>query len=304
MKHLAMKNISVRVAISLLWIFACIPVHADMELTAQQRENLGIKTAALTKTEVGKTFLATAQVLDATPLVTLLSDLRAAQSTAAASNSEFERAKELHAAEATVSLKAVEAARAQSVADTGHVNALRAQLVSAWGTAVVAMPESEREHLVADLLASRASLLRAELRQDQNDTPQFKQARVRLLTQQQMWPAQVLGLAALTTAQSMGRAYLLRVGATPLQPGQVLAVELIDPRKAVSGIKVPRSAIVRWQGSTWVFIEAESKFTRHMIHPIEWLDDGCLVQEDLQAGQSIVTVGASMLLAAESTGAE
>jgi len=301
-----MKNYLVLLAMSTALAFTAGYAQAEVQLTAQQRDNLGIKTTVLTTTEVGRTYSATAQVLDATPLVTLLSDLRAAQVAAAASHSELERAQKLHADEANVSLKVVEAARTQSAADTGRVNALRVQLVSTWGRSVAALQEIERDRLIADLLASHASLLRAELRQSDNVVPQFRQARVHALDKETLnneasWPAQIIGLAA-QAPQGFGHAYLLRVN-TGLQAGQMFTAELIDPRKTTAGIKIPRSAIVRWQGSTWVFTDEENKFTRRIIHPLAWLDDGCLVQEDLQAGQHIVTAGAAMLLAAESTGA-
>jgi hypothetical protein len=280
-------------------VIAYAPARADVQLTAQQRENLGIKVATLAKSEVSKTYTATAVVLDATPLVTLLSDLRAAQSAAAASHNELERVQQLHADEANVSLKVVEAARTQSVADAGRVNGLRSQL-AAWGPGIAALTESDRERLSASLAANRSALLRAELRQ--GGAAQFRQARVRILDHEESWPAQVIGVGGQSVSQGIGHAYLLRVDAASLQAGQVATAELIDSRKSVAGVKIPRSAIVRWQGSAWIFIEAEGKFVRRLIHPVEWLDEGCLVQEELQ-GQSIVVVGASMLLAAESTGA-
>ena len=66
------------------------------------------------------------------------------------------------------------------------------------------------------------------------------------------------------------------------------------------GVKVPLSALLRWQGSDWVFIEtAANHFVRRRIVPVEWLDDGCLVANTLHAGERIVTVGAEVLLAAD-----
>jgi hypothetical protein len=295
-----MKTRSLSLALGMTLTIACAHARADVQLTALQRENLGIKTVTLTKSETAKTYTATALVLDATSLVTLLSDLRAAQSAATASRNELERVQQLHADENNVSLKVVEAARTQSVADAGHVNTLRAQLAT-WGPSIAAMPDAERDRLSADLAANRSALLRAELRQ--SGSAPFRQARVRILNREESWPALVIGLASQTASQGIGHAYLLRVDAASLQAGQVATAELIDTHKSVAGVKIPRSAIVRWQGSAWVFIETDGKFVRRLIRPVEWLDDGCLVQEDLQ-GQQLVVVGASMLLAAESTGAQ
>src|SRR4051812_2522988 len=90
---------------------------ADVKLDDAERKNLAIEVVAPKTIQVARTYAITAQVLDATPLITLLSDLRAAQSTAQASRNEFERTERLHANEQNVSLKVVEAARAQSLTD-------------------------------------------------------------------------------------------------------------------------------------------------------------------------------------------
>ena len=278
---------------------------AAVHLDAQQRDNLGIATAPLALVDAPRTWAATAQVLDPTPLVTLAGELAAAQAAAEGSRHELERAVELHAADATVSQKAVEAARAQALGDAGRAAALRAQLAGAWGRALAEMSDAEREHLSRALAAGTTVLVRAETRLDSSQA-QLKDARLQLLSGTQSWEARVLGAAVPGQAQALGGAYLLSAAAAPaLQPGRVLVAELRDRGAALHGIKVPRSAIVRSQGGEWVFIEtAANAFERRALRPAAWLDDGCVVQEGLKAGERIVITGAGLLLGAESAPAD
>lgn len=281
-------------------------VQADAVITAEQRNALGIDTSPLVEKQIAKEYPATAQVLDAAPLIVLLRDLRAAQAAARASKSELGRAEQLHAADANVSTKALESARVQALTDTGRVDGLRAQLLTAWGPALASMSDEGREKLAADLLGNRAVLVRAETRQSGNQTDRapLRAGRVRLLAEAENLAADVLGQAA-GGGQTIGRAYLLRVASSTLQAGQVLEAELQDPKQLISGIVVPRSAIVRWQGETWVYTEGEQNhFMRTAIRPTQWIDAGCLVQMELKAGQKVVTTGSSMLLAIENSPAE
>jgi hypothetical protein len=297
MKHRIIPLV-VRVALCVVPLVV-VTAQAEVKLEAEQRESLGIQTVTLTSTHVPQTYSAIAQVLDAAPLVALLRDFRAAQSAAIASHNELERAEQLHAADGNVSRKVLEAARVQALSDAGHADALQAQLLTTWGPAITALKESERDRLVTDVLESRAVLVRAEARQ--TDRVTIKTGKVRLVTDDETLPAEVLGLSAGST-QTVGRSYLLRVASPTLQVGQVLDVELQDAKQSLTGIVVPRSAIVRWQGDDWVYIETESNhFARKAIHPVSCPDEGCLVQKELEVGQSLVTIGGAMLLAVENS---
>ena len=288
--------------LALLLIGAIGEARADVQLEARQRASLGIATVTLTAAQVPRTWPATAQVIDPTPLVTLAGDLRAARSTAEVSRHELERSEKLHAADSNVSLKALEAARAQSLSDAGRAQDLLSQFSTAWGRAIGAMDEGARERLIGDLAAGRTVLLRAETRADSSHA-QLGVAHLQLLAGEERWEARVLGPAAQGSSQSLGAAYLLTTPASPaLQPGRVLLAELEDRSGRLEGIKLPRSALVRWEGADWVFIEEKTNtFARRAVHPTVWLEDGCLVQQGVRAGEHVVSVGAELLLAAESS---
>jgi hypothetical protein len=276
-------------------------VRADVQLEARQRDSLGIATVTLTAAQVPRSWPATAQVIDPTPLVTLAGDLRAARFAAEVSRHELERSEQLHAADSNVSLKALEAARAQSLSDAGRAKDLLSQFSTTWGRAIGAMDERARERLIDALASGRTVLLRAETRADSSHA-QLGVAHLQLLTGGERWEARVLGPAAQGASQSLGSAYLLTAStAPPLQPGRVLLAELEDRNGRLEGIKLPRSALVRWEGADWVFVEEKTNvFARRAVSPTVWLEDGCLVQQGVRAGERVVSVGAELLLAAES----
>src|SRR5690349_4321908 len=80
---------------------------AEVELKPEERENLGIQTEPVKPIQTGRQWSATAQVLDATPLVTTLGEMLAAETAAIASRAEAERSEKLYREEANVARKAL-----------------------------------------------------------------------------------------------------------------------------------------------------------------------------------------------------
>ena len=279
------------------------PALAQVKLTDATRKNLGIEITTAAPTTVAKSWQATAQVLDAAPFVAQLGDVRAAELQAASSRNEADRLARLYQSDSNISLKALEAARAQSSSDAAKLQSLRAQWLTAYGHALATLSQSAREQLGDDLLAGRVVLARAETLQSVPSAVSFRSVRVRALNGDAAWDAEVLGPAAMT-GQSVGNAYLLKIPAL-VPSGTLLATELHDPKAVQKGIKIPSAAILRWQGSDWVYLEAApNEFERVMLTPTAWVDGGCLVQQGVTPGSKIVSAGAALLLAAESRSAE
>ena len=69
---------------------------------------------------------------------------------------------------------------------------------------------------------------------------------------------------------------------------------------AATGVEIPRSAVVRFGGSTWVYVEKEEgEFTRRLVPLDAPTQAGWFVASDLKAGDRVVTVGGSTLLSEE-----
>ncbi|MEJ0036004.1 MAG: hypothetical protein WDO68_07960 [Gammaproteobacteria bacterium] len=277
---------------------------ADVELKADERENLGIQTEAVQVLDVARQWLAAASVLDAAPLVATLSDLHAAESAAEASRDEFQRAEQLYRNDTNVARKARDAARTQSITDEGRVMTVRSQLLSAWGQSVLAMNASVRQRLVDDLLAGRVSLGRAEPVQPLPQGTRFSRADLTSLNGTARWTATVLGPLPQAAAPAFGGAILLSVPAS-LSAGQPLQATLVEAQPSVRGPSVPASAIVRWHGAEWVYEEKPANtFVRHAVRRGARAQGRVLLEGDVSNDAKIVVVGARALLGAELSASE
>jgi hypothetical protein len=283
-----------------LLVISCA-VQAEVELSDQARANFGITTTVATAAQVTRQWQAMAQVLDAAPLVTTLAESRAAQAAALASSAELQRLEALYKAD-NVALKVVEAARAQTVSDQSRVQTVQAQLLGSWGRAISRMSATEREQLAQAVLAGKQILIRAELAGNAPGSLTVYAVRLQLPDNNSV-NATLLGSMPLSNIQAVGKAYLLSAATTAevdLQPGEVLTAELQDAARPVSGIQLPRAAVIRWQGQQWAYVEqSPGHYQRVALSIVQWSEQGALVNTGVKAGDKVVTTGASLLLGAE-----
>jgi len=106
--------------------------------------------------------------------------------------------------------------------------------------------------------------------------------------------------------KTQAQGFILRVSKPPftLRPGMALTAWLELPGTPRSGFAVPRSAVLRHDGRTWVYVQREDDiYVRKPITleaPLN-ADHGWFITEDggLTADDAIVVVGASSLLSEE-----
>jgi hypothetical protein len=192
------------------------------------------------------------------------------------------------------------------------MQSLRAQLLSTWGSGIDRMKVGDREQLTQALLTGKVVLIRADLI---NSPVALATQNVRLnligdsgKADSSKLSAKLLGALPQVNAQSLGKSYLLSAQLSKdqeLQPGQILSAELQDASRATSGIKLPRAAVLRWQGQQWAYVETEAGHYRRVALTIaQWLDDAALVTAGIKSGDKVVTTGAGLLLGAELKPAE
>lgn len=277
---------------------------ADVQLEAEERENLGIQTEAVQMLSVARQWSAAATVLDAGPLVAALADLRAAESAAEASREEFRRAEQLYQNDKNVARKTRDAARTQSITDEGRAATVRSQILSTWGQPMLAMNASARERLVGDLLTARATLVRAEPMQPLPPEARFGRVEISSLSGSARWSASILGPLPQGSAPAFAGALLLTVPAA-LSAGQPLQARLIEAAPSVRGPSVPSSAIVRWHGSEWVYEEKPANnFVRRPVRRGARVEGRAVLEGDVPPDARIVVVGARALLGAELSASE
>jgi hypothetical protein len=272
---------------------------AGLLITPATQRQLGVVTQRLTLAHRAAEIDAFAKVLDPEPLVQLGSDLATAEAVAAASKAEADRSRTLHAADGSVAAKDLEAAEAQARSDALKVTILRRRLGLEWGPGIARMSAAARASLDRELAAGTAALVHVDTH---NDEGQAGARFVKVDIGDGSVRGAVLGpaRAAEPRLQSSGlivkvtgrSAILLSVGLT-----QSAHIETSSPQ---TGVVVPRTAVIRFQGSDWAYVRSgPGVFDRRLLAGPIPEEDGFFVPQGLSAGEEVVTQGAAALFTAE-----
>ena len=268
-------------------------------LKPDQQRRLGVEVQVLTAQRSSIKVNAFAKVLDSGPLAQLSSDLETAEAAAAASKAEAARSQALYQGNNGVSAKDFEAAQAQARTDQSKLALLRLQLGLQWGPGIARLSDSRRKALVSALSKGRAALV-------QLDTPDDEgQAGVRTadvdiadktVTATVLGPSrtaeprlQSSGLIGIVTGPD---AVLFSIGLTQ-------SARLAKPGQG-TGVVLPRSAIVRYQGSDWAYVRAgPDGFERRIVIGAEPQGDGYFVAQGFAPGEAVAVKGVAALFAAD-----
>ena len=276
-----------------------------VKLPTETQAKLGLKSEPLKAETSAATLSGFVKVLDAGPLAQLDSDIDAADAAAQASQAEFDRSQALNRDGQTVAAKQVEAARAQARADATKLALLRRRVGLEWGDGVARLSSRHRGQLLADIGAGRAALVRI-------DTPSGEGLAGLKSVEIDLGPlgkvrATVLGVARNADPRLLSPGLI----ATARGPGvHSLSIGLSAPVKLtaaapVKGVVVPRAALLRSGGETWVYVRtASDTFQRKEVEQGRSGSSGLFAPKGFKAGQQVVTQGAAALFAAETNVSE
>ncbi len=283
--------------------------HEDFTVTLEKEKwkALDFEMAEPVKTELVPHRVAFGRVLDPTALVTLDGDLAAAEAALTASQAENERNQKLFAAGENTSRKAVETAQAQFRSDEIKLASLRRAALLQWGASFASGDTAARHAMAEALVHGDSGLVRVDLLPGDILTETPKAARLAVLgREQQPIVTSFISPAADTDARTQAQGFILRVDKPPfpLRPGMSLTAWLELNEKPRAGFELPRSAILRHDGRTWVFVqEEEEKFVRKPVTLDTPLgeDKGWFVATDggIKADDLLVLAGAEVLLSEE-----
>jgi len=271
-----------------------------LTLDAATRKVMGLQTAVLAPTRVNPELKAYGRVLDATPLASLVAESVTAQAARDTSEAELKRLQTL-AAQGNASQRALETAEAAVVRDRALVASVRQRLVASWGSAI-----AERKDL-AEWVNSIVSLAAVVVELDVPPGPAVSTApnAARVIpVGQEAKPieVQVLGPAPLVDPQTQGRGFILLMNpnTASLAPGAAVAGYLTLPGEPESGALLPRDAIVRFNGSDWVYQQkAEDTFQRVAVVLDRPLAEGWFLRAGLKPQDKVVVTGAQEMLSEE-----
>lgn len=275
-----------------------------------QRDN-GIVVNTLTAEDRAGTAQATAVVLQMQPFLDLKATYNAAsmeiskaRAAARASTMEYKRLEQLNSGSDNVSLKSVEAARAQAESDAAVLQnaqqtmaVLKDSMQLHWGGAVANWLQQGSPQL-SELMAQRLYLLQVTATGGGNTRPPAYA--MLQLPDGSHAPAHLISALPQVDLRLQAPSFLYTIAAHPgVTPGMNLSVALpAGPMR--KGVVVPYSAIVWWQGNAWCYLEEKpDKFTREVVATGNPAPAGWFVSEGMPAGARVVTKGAQTLLSEE-----
>jgi hypothetical protein len=272
-------------------------------LDASTQKIMGLQTAPLASAQLSPQVKGYGRVLDVSSLASLVAELATDQAASAASQAELQRLKTL-AAQNNASERVLQTAEAAAVRDRTQAESARLKLLANWGSAIAA-----RQDLPAFVqsLGSLASAL-VEIDLPAGESLKAVPTGARLVTladQTKPTEARFVGPAPVVDPQMQGRGLLFLVdpNSAHLAPGTAVTAFLSLPGEAQSGIALPRHAVVRFNGTTWVYVQtAGETFERVEVTLDQPLDNAWFVPAGLKPQDKVVTVGAQQLLSEELKG--
>ncbi len=270
-------------------------------IDAPSQARMGLTTQTLSSGRQASQIDAFAKVLDPGPLAQLELDLPTAEAAAAASRAEAQRARMLLDSGASLARKDVEAAEAQASGDASRLDLLRRRVGLEWGPGVARLSPARRAALLRDLAAGNAALVHV-------DTPSNEgQAGARTVdidvgTGDQSVHGIVLGPARAAEPRLQSSGLIVEVqgkSAVLLSVGLTQSAH-INSSSAVTGVAIPRSSVIRFQGSDWAYVRlGPAGFERRLIQNPIPQDKGLFTAAGFHAGEQVVDRGAAELFAVE-----
>jgi hypothetical protein len=267
------------------------------------RKRIGLKLETLAPARLNPEIKGFGRVVDPAPLAALVNDLRAAQAALSASSQEYARLNTL-SVQNNASARARETAEANAARDQTQAESARQKLLAGWGSAIAA--RSDLPAFVQSLVSLESALIRIDLPAGEAlKSPPASARLVALADDSKPVEAQLIGPAPMVDPQMQGRGFLLLVTPNPSQlaPGAAVTGFLNLAGEAQSGVAVPRDAVIRFNGTAWVYLQTgDDTFQRTEIALDRPLDNGWFVAAGLKPQDKVVIVGAQQLLSEELKG--
>ncbi|MFA6115437.1 MAG: hypothetical protein WC729_15670 [Sphingomonas sp.] len=269
----------------------------EVRLERAEQQRTGLSVASVTTTSTPAITHGFARGLDGGALAAIDAEIVTARAAAGASRAEAARLVQLFSQDQSASAKSVEAARAQSAADSARVGLAERRIGLEYGPGLARLGTGARHALIADIAAGRAALVRIDVPGASLDT----RSRMRI----DGGVLAVLGPAAAADPrlQSAGLLAILRGPiAASATNGRILDVK-VERGSAEAGVAVPRDAVLRWRGGLWVYRQdGPESFERVELIDARPIGGAWFVHSGLTAGNRVVTGGAETLLAIDRSG--
>ena len=266
------------------------------------QKTIGLEIAPLAAAERKPEVQGFGKVLDISPLVSVLSEFSSADAALKASEAEVQRLKTL-AAQGNAAPRAVQTAEAAAAHDKTQMESARLRLLASWGGAIA--EQKDLPALVQALASQKMALVQinmtAEAMLHTNGAPLGARL-LRLPTGTPPVAAEFLGAAPVVDAQFQGQGYLflVRSNSAGLAPGQMVSGYVIYPGEPETGVNIPSAAIVRYNGTAWIYAPiSPTQFERREVPLVSPTTNGWFAQAPFTSADKVVVAGAHQLLSEE-----
>jgi hypothetical protein len=250
-------------------------------------------------------------VLDVRPLVearqrfvSVSAQLAGVQALVLQRRNELNRTQGLYDEGRNASKRDLEAARAALASEEQHEIALQAEQRSVvdsvrmqWGEALAARL-NDKDGLVARAINRQSEVIQFAVPYGSAPQQHTWHVDVSSTGHSHGAPASLIGRATQAVPGLQGEGWLLAMPPSGAATGT--RVRVISPQgKPQKGVLVPVSAVIRFAGKNWVYLQTESERFERMPLPVDRaLGDGFFT-DTLESGASVVTSGAQLLLSEE-----
>ncbi|OAF12962.1 multidrug transporter [Bradyrhizobium centrolobii] len=286
--------------------------QAVVKLTPGQQKQIGLETAAVETALHPEQFRAYGAVLDISRITELTNSyanaqaqLQTAQARLEVAKSAFERTRNL-VESAALPKKEAETAEGTFRTDKAALAAAESQLRTLAATAqqewgpVIGRGIVERSSLVVRLIERDQFLVQVTLPPGVTVMGTPGTALAQAPTRNANIDLQYVSPATRTDPRVQGLSYFFSApGDSGLLPGMNTTV-YVPSGNTYEGVFVEDTAIVRWQGRSWVYLRVNAdSFRRHPISTDQPVSDDDYVVRDIPSGSEIVIRGAQVLLSEE-----
>jgi hypothetical protein len=286
--------------------------RAVVRLAPSQQKQIGLETAVVQAAPHPEQFRAYGTVLDISRITELTNtyanaqaQLQTAQARLEVAKSAFDRTrnlvdsaalpkKEAETAEGTLRTDKAALAAAES-----QLRTLAATAQQEWGP-VIGRGIVERSPAVVRLIEREQFLVQVTLPPGSTVTGAPGAALAQAPARSANIDLQYVSPATRTDPRVQGVSYFYSApGDSGLLPGMNTTV-YVPSGKTYEGVFVEDTAIVRWQGRSWVYLRVRpDSFRRHPISTDQPVSDDDYVVRDIPSGSEIVVQGAQVLLSEE-----
>ncbi len=294
--------------------FNLVAHPSTISLPQKEQDRIGLKTVALTQQTYVETIRAYGVVLDPQLLIQARSkwiqaeaQWKRAEDALFFSEINYLRQKELFEGDQRASQKTFQAAESlfksnqiDKEAALALLNNLQSEIQAQWGPCIAGWLIKESVEFT-NLICQKQFIVQVTLPPSQLISSMPQKAFI------EPYPRIVEEIAFISNAPTINNQiqnlsfYYLADSASdhPLMAGMNVQAT-IPTQTQMNGVEVPASAIVWWQGKAWVYVQTqEGAFTIRQISNQYPTKQGLFVQNELSAGDRVVTVGAQELLSSE-----